>query len=439
MNISIIGAGYVGLVTGACLASQGIDVLCCDIDESRIDRLRSGIMPIYEPKLSAVINHMTEDNHRLDFTSDIEKAVDHADIIFITVNTPANEDGACDPGRVFDVAGKIARYMNCYKVIVNKSTVPVGTGQKVKIEILRVLEERNVNLEFDIVSNPEFLREGSAIDDFTNPERLVIGAESDRAAKTIKEVYAEQIGKGIYVLVTSIETAEMIKYASNAFLATRISYINEIANICELCGANVIEVAEGMGCDSRIGSKFLSPGPGFGGSCFPKDIRALSGTAASHGYTPLVLNSVIETNNRQRMIMTGKIKNAVGSPENKIITVLGVSFKPDTDDIREAPSIPIISSLLDAGARVRVYDPQAMDNLKRQYPDLAVVYCKDIESACTDSNCIVLMTEWKEFCSLDFNVLKQIVREKVFLDLRNVYDPSYIRGQGFYYEGVGRV
>lgn len=439
MNISIIGAGYVGLVTGACLASQGIDVLCCDIDESRIDRLRSGIMPIYEPKLSAVINHMTEDNHRLDFTSDIERAVNHADIIFITVNTPANEDGACDPGHVFDVAGKIARYMNCYKVIVNKSTVPVGTGQKVKSEILCVLKERNVNLEFDIVSNPEFLREGSAIDDFTNPERLVIGAESDRAAKTIKEVYAEQIRKGIYVLVTSIETAEMIKYASNAFLATRISYINEIANICELCGANVIEVAKGMGCDSRIGCKFLSPGPGFGGSCFPKDIRALSGTAASYGYTPLVLNSVIETNNRQRMIMTGKIKNAVGSPENKIITVLGISFKPDTDDIREAPSIPIISSLLDAGARVRVYDPQAMDNLKRQYPDLAVVYCKDIESACTDSSCIVLMTEWKEFCSLDFNVLKQIVREKVFLDLRNVYDPSYIRGQGFYYEGVGRV
>lgn len=439
MNVSIIGAGYVGLVTGACLASQGMDALCCDIDEGRIDSLKNGLLPIYEPKLSSMIHSLTAGRRGLTFTSDIGEAVGHADILFITVNTPANEDGACDPGRVFDVAGKIARYMDCYKIIVNKSTVPVGTGQKVKNVISCILEEQGKQLEFDIVSNPEFLREGSAVDDFIRPDRIVIGAESDKAVSKIKAVYTDQIRLSIPVIVTTVETAEMIKYASNAFLATRISFINEIANICEFCGADAVEVARGMGFDSRIGNKFLSPGPGFGGSCFPKDIRALCGTAAGFGYTPLVLSSVLETNNRQKARMTGKIRNALGSLEDKIITVLGVSFKPNTDDIREAPSIPIIQGLLDSGAKIRVYDPKAMENMKRQYPRLEVTYCGDVASSCMDSNCIVLMTEWKELCSLDFSVLKHIVREKVFLDLRNAYDPAYVRENGFYYEGVGRV
>lgn len=439
MNISIIGAGYAGLVTGACLASQGMDVLCCDTDEDRISRLKKGILPIYEPKLSTMIENMTVNNLRLDFTSDMEKAVNHADILFITVNTPANEDGACDLSHVFDAVKKIAVYMNCYKVIVNKSTVPVGTGLKVKSEIIRILKEQKKQLDFDVASNPEFLKEGSAVDDFISPERLIIGAEKGRAVEMIKAIYADQIKSGIPVLITDIETAEMIKYASNAFLATRISFINELANICELCRADVTKVAEGMGLDSRIGHKFLNPGPGFGGSCFPKDIRALSGTAESLGYTPLILNSVIEANTRQRTIMTEKIKRTVGNLENRIITILGISFKPDTDDIREAPSIPIIKELLDSGAVVKVYDPKAMENLKKLYPGLAVTYCPDIDSACTESCCIVLVTEWKEFCVLDFNGLKSIVRERVLLDLRNVYDPSYVRGHGFYYEGVGRA
>lgn len=439
MKISVAGAGYVGLVTGICLASSGIDVLCCDADESRTEALKNGVLPIYEPKLGELLNRCLSGEKRIGFTSDMEQTVNHAEVIFITVNTPTSENNLSDLSNVFDVARKIGKYMNSPKVIVNKSTAPVGTGRKILSEIANILRERSSSLEFDVVSNPEFLREGSAVDDFTNPERIVLGADSPKAADTVKAVYAEQAGRNIPVLVTGIETAEMIKYASNAFLAARVSFINEIANICELCGADAAVVAEGMGLDSRIGPKFLKPGPGFGGSCFPKDLRALSGLAVSLGYAPFLLDGVLKTNKRQTAVMLNKIRRSLAGTESRTVTVLGVSFKPDTDDIRDAPSIPIIEGLLKDGITVRLYDPKAMDNLKRQYPHLAGACCQDTYSACERSDCIVLVTEWQELCSLDFKRLEGLVSRKVFLDLRNAYDPGYVRSCGFYYEGVGRI
>lgn len=439
MNISVIGAGYVGLVTGICLASSGMDVLCCDADESRTEALKKGILPIYEPKLGELLLQCLSGGKPIVFTSDMARTVNHADVIFITVNTPTLENNLCDLGNVMDVARKIGKFMDSPKVIVNKSTVPVGTGRKVASEVRKILEGRNRTLEFDVVSNPEFLREGTAVDDFTNPERIVIGADSARAADAVRTVYGEQAGRKVPVLVTGVETAEMIKYASNAFLAAKVSFINEIANICGLCGADSVKVAEGMGLDSRIGPKFLKPGPGFGGSCFPKDLRALSGLADSLGYTPFLLDGVIKTNQRQTELMLDKIRRTAAGPENRIITILGVSFKPETDDIRESPALPIIEGLLRDGAVVRIYDPKAMDNFKRQYPHMAAACCADMYSACERSSCIVLATEWKELCHLDLERLGGLVSRRVFLDLRNAYDPDYVKGCGFYYEGVGRI
>lgn len=437
-NVSIIGTGYVGLVTGACLASMGMNVLCCDTDENKIADLKKGILPIYEPCLGSLVDNCVKHLKRLDFTSDVKRTVTHSDVIFITVNTPTMEDNSCDLRHVFDAARKIARHMTCYKVVVNKSTVPVGTGRKVKKEMERVLEEQKKQLGFDVVSNPEFLKEGSAVYDFINPERIVIGAESKRAVNIIKAVYGEQVQYNIPVLVTGIETAEMIKYASNAFLATKISFINETANICELCGADIAMVARGMGLDSRIGSQFLNPGPGFGGSCFPKDVRALAGIIREYGYIPYILNSVLEVNSRQKERMIQKIENALGRLEYQRIAILGIAFKPETDDIRESPSCAIILALLGRKAIVSVYDPQAMQNMKKEYPEMNVKYCNDVYSACAHSDCIVLVTDWKEFSGLDFKKLKSIVNKPNFLDLRNVYEPDYVKGFGFHYEGVGR-
>lgn len=438
MNISIIGTGYVGLVTGICLASLGMNVLCCDTDEEKIAMLRKGNLPIYEPDLGSLLDNCIKHKDRLDFTTDMKKTVEHSEVLFITVNTPTLEDSSCDLRHVFDVAKAIAEYMTCYKVIVNKSTVPPGTGKRVKEKIGKILNELNKQLDFDVVSNPEFLKEGSAVYDFINTERIVIGAESKHAVQLMKEVYNDQILYNIPLLVTSIETAEMIKYASNAFLATKISFINEIASICELCDADVIEVARGMGLDSRIGSQFLHPGPGFGGSCFPKDVRALAGLAMKQGYAPVILNSVLEFNSRQTDRMVKKISDALGGLENREIAILGIAFKPDTDDIRESPALSIIHSLLDKKASIRVYDPKALENLKKECPSLNLKYCRDTYSACAHSDCIVLATDWKEFSELDFKKLKSIVRKPVFLDLRNVYEPSYVKNAGFYYEGVGR-
>ena len=437
MNISIIGTGYVGLVTGICLSSLGMNVLCCDIDNEKIAKLKKGILPIYEPNLDSLLENCMK-HERLGFTTDIKEAADHSEILFITVNTPTMKDNICDLRNVFGAVSAIAECMTSRKIIVNKSTVPPGTGRKVREEVGRILEAQQKQLEFDIVSNPEFLREGSAVHDFINTKRIVIGAESEYAISMLKEVYRDQIQCNTPVLVTDIVTAEMIKYASNSFLAAKISFINEIAGICELCGADVMEVARGMGMDSRIGPDFLNPGPGFGGSCFPKDVQALSGLAERYGYVPVILNSILEFNNHQAEKMTMKISNAIDGLEGRKIAILGLSFKPGTDDIRESPAISIIKILLNKKAMISVYDPKAMENMKQEYPDLPLKYCTDAYSACTHSDCVVLVTDWKEFSCLDFRKLKTIVRKPVFLDLRNVYEPSYVRDFGFTYEGVGR-
>lgn len=438
MNISIIGTGYVGLVTGICQASLGMNVLCCDTDKEKIAKLEKGILPIYEPDLGGLLGKCIKQKDRLAFTTDLMKAVEHSDMLFITVNTPTLEDNTCDLQHVFEVARGIAKYMTCYKVIVNKSTVPAGTGQKVKEEISKVLHELNKQLNFDVVSNPEFLKEGSAVYDFINSERIIIGAESEKAVLLMKEVYHDEILCSVPVLITTIETAEMIKYASNAFLATKISFINEMAAICELYNADIMEVARGMGLDSRIGSQFLQPGPGFGGSCFPKDIRALTELATKQSYTPHILNSVLKVNSQQADRMVDKISAALGGLENREIAILGIAFKPETDDIRESPALSIIRTLLDKKAQLRVYDPKALDNLKKEHPNLHLKYCRDAYSAGAHSDCIVLVTDWKEFSELDFKRLRVLVRKPVFLDLRNVFEPAYVKSFGFYYEGVGR-
>lgn len=441
MNISIIGSGYVGLVTGACLASEGMDVLCCDNDNKKIENLKKGICPIYEPCLDSLLDSCAVKEKKLHFTTDIKHAVNFSDVIFITVNTPVLDNNMCDTSRVFEAARELASHMTGYKIVVTKSTVPVGTGRKIKNEIRKILSKREKELgfsiDFDVVSNPEFLREGSAVEDFFNPDRIVIGAESEHAANTLKEIYREQAAGNIPILVTGIETAEMIKYASNAFLAAKVSFINEIANICEGFNVNVDRVAEGIGLDRRIGRQFLNPGPGFGGSCFPKDVRVLAGLGRDLGYEPLLLNSVLEVNKRQKARMVDKIKNALGGLEGRRISVLGLAFKPETDDIRESPSLTILSALLENRAMVSVYDPKAMENMKKTYPQMDLDYCSDPYSACAGSDCIVLATEWKELTGLDFEKLKSIVSNRVFIDLRNAYDPDFVKRHGFHYEGVG--
>lgn len=437
MNIAVIGTGYVGLVTGVCLSWLGFNVICMDVDKEKISKLNSGIVPIYEPGLEEILKECAKAG-RLVFTDNMKKAVDFGEVIFIAVGTPSDENDSADLKYVFQAASEIANCMNEYKVIINKSTVPVGTGSKVKNKIKDILLQLEKNIDFDIVSNPEFLREGTAVKDFIKPDRIVIGVETERAEYLMKKIYSKQMFLDIPVIVTNIETAEMIKYASNAFLATKISYINEIANICDLCNADISIVSKAMGLDKRINPSFLNPGPGFGGSCFPKDTKALIGFGRNMGYSPRIIEGVVNVNNTQRVIMFNKIRNALGDLNDKVITILGLAFKPGTDDIREAPSIAIIKLLLENGARVMVFDPAAMENAKLQFPELNLVYCSDAYSACNDSDCAVLVTEWKEFCQLDFKRLKSIMRMPVFIDLRNVYDPEYIKSFGFYYRGVGK-
>ena len=437
MNIAVIGTGYVGLVTGCCLAQLGMNVICMDIDEDKIKRLKNGIVPIFEPGLEEIIreNYSFE---RLSFTTSIKEAVAHAKVIFIAVGTPPQQDDSADLKHVYQVARDIARHMEDYKVIVNKSTVPIGTGHFVKTEIESILQQRNKTFGFDVVSNPEFLREGTAVKDFLKPDRIVIGAESETSLNLMKKIYAVQIQLDIPIVVTNLETAEMIKYAANAFLATKISYINEIADMCDLCNADISIVCKAMGLDNRIGPKFLNPGPGYGGSCFPKDTKAFVKIGKDLGYIPKIIESTVEVNNNQSMIMFEKIKNTIGSLQNKVITILGIAFKPETDDIREAPAINIMKMLLENGVKIKAFDPEAMENAKKAHPDLDIKYCRDIYSACEDSDCIVLITEWEDFTNLDFLKLKSIVRTPIFIDLRNAYMPSFVKNLGFLYKGVGR-
>ncbi|HEX2945058.1 MAG TPA: UDP-glucose/GDP-mannose dehydrogenase family protein [Clostridia bacterium] len=438
MNVSIVGTGYVGLVTGACLASMGMNVLCCDQDEAKIANLKRGILPVYEPCLENLVDHSVRKQKRLCFTSDMRAAIEYSEVIFIAVNTPTLQDNTCDTSHVFDVARVIAHNMESYRLIVNKSTVPVGTGKKIRAMISDILHKRGVSTGFDIASNPEFLKEGSAIEDFINPDRIVIGADNRKAVDILKEVYSEQVSGNIPVMVTGIEEAEMIKYASNAFLAAKVSFINEIANLCEACNIDVASVSQGVGLDRRIGRPYLNAGPGFGGSCFPKDIRALIGTSREYGYEPYLLESVVRVNELQKERMVKKAEKILGGLEGKRITLLGLSFKPGTDDIRESPALSVLEQLLAGNARISAYDPEAMKTLKKERPDIKIRYCRDPYSACKNSECIMLLTEWKEFTNLDFNRLKTSVSKPVFLDLRNVYDPDYVKSCGFYYEGVGR-
>jgi UDPglucose 6-dehydrogenase len=432
MNICIIGTGYVGLVTGACLAEFGMNLICVDNDRQKIDLLQQGKISIHEPGLEdLVLKNMREG--RLSFSTSIRDAVASSLVIFIAVGTPSKEDGSADLRAVEEVGKEIAQSMNGYKVVVVKSTVPVGTCRRLQ-QLIR--DHQAQPIPFDIVSNPEFQREGSAIDDFVRPDRVTIGAESEQAVAIMKDIYSALYLIETPFLITSLETAEMIKYAANSFLATKVTFINEIANLCEMVGADVHHVARAMGLDGRIGKKFLHPGPGFGGSCFPKDTRALSKIAREKGYVFKILESVIEVNEEQKKRMVMKIKEKVEDLRGKTVGILGLSFKPNTNDIRESSSIAIIQGLLAMGAKVKAFDPAAMEEAKAVLPE--VEYGKDAYDVAEDADVVVLVTEWNQFRRLDLERIKGLLKSPIFIDLRNVYDPDQMKRLGFNYCGVGR-
>jgi len=432
LHIAVIGTGYVGLVSGACFADFGINVTCADIDEGKIARLEEGQIPFYEPGLFEKVQANVAAG-RLEFTTDVASAIKNSLVVFIAVGTPANRDGTPNLDAIEAVAREIGRNLSDYKVVVTKSTVPPRTGERVRALIE---EEAGDEVEFDIVSNPEFLREGSAIEDFMRPDRIVVGAESDRAVEVMKELYGPLYINETPFIITSVPTAEMIKYTSNAFLATKISFINEVANICERVGADVHEVSRAMGLDGRISPKFLHPGPGFGGSCFPKDVSALVSAAEKVGYDFKIGRAVLEVNSRQRELMVEKIKNAVGGVEGKVIGFFGLAFKPNTDDMRDSPTIEIITGLQAAGARIRAYDPAAMDNARSIFE--GVEYCADAYEVAEGTDVLVVATEWNQFRNLDLERVRESMREPVVVDLRNIYDPQRMRELGFRYECVGR-
>lgn len=437
MNISVIGTGYVGLITGACFADLGMNVFCVDKDKDVIEKLKNSQVPFYEPGLEALINRNSSLN-RLRFTTNTAEAVENSSAVFVTVGTPGLTDGAVDLKYIYQAVDEIANGMSSYKLIIIKSTVPVGTCKRIKRYMEDILKKANRIIAVDIVSNPEFLREGAAISDFNFPDRIVIGTDNEDAAKRMENIYNTSNFQNTPIIFTTLETAEMIKYASNAFLATKISYINEIANICEQCGVDVSIVAKAMGLDKRIGEKFLNPGPGFGGSCFPKDTKALIKTALDFGYNPEIISSVMKSNLLQLERTVQKIINVVGEPENKTFTLLGLAFKPETADIRESSSIYIAQELLRAGGKIRAYDPKAMQNTKKLHPELDVMYCDDEFTACQGSDCIIIATEWEQFRGIDFKVIKEIVNKPVVIDLRNMFEPGYIKNNGFFYMGIGR-
>jgi UDPglucose 6-dehydrogenase len=432
MNICIIGTGYVGLVTGACLAEFGMSLVCVDNDRQKIELLRQGKVTIHEPGLEDLVAKNMREG-RLSFSTSIEEGVKSSLVIFIAVGTPSDADGSADLKFVEEVAQEIARNMDGYKVVVVKSTVPVGTCRRLK----QLIKDHQAHpTPFDIVSNPEFQREGSAIEDFMRPDRVTIGAESEQAIAIMKDIYSALYIIETPFVITSLETAEMIKYASNSFLATKISFINEIANLCEAVGADVHHVARAMGLDGRIGKKFLHPGPGYGGSCFPKDTRALWRMAQESGYSFRILDAVIKANEEQKKRMIGKIIEKVGDLKGKTIGILGLSFKPNTDDIRESSSIVIIQGLLDMGAKVKAFDPAAMEEAKAVFP--GIEFGKDAYDVARGVDALVLATEWNQFRRLDLTHIKELLKAPVFIDLRNVYDPDQMRRLGFNYCGVGR-
>ena len=432
MHISVIGTGYVGLVTGACFAEFGVNVTCMDTDARRVASLEKGDVPFYEPGIKELVAKGLREN-RLTFTTDIAKAVDEALVLFIAVGTPPRGDGSADLSYVEEVGRGIGRNMKGYKVIVTKSTVPVGTGHKLR-EVIKQTQKEPIR--FDVVSNPEFLREGSAIEDFMRPNRVVIGADSDQAVAIMKDLYRPLYLIETPIVVTDVPTAELIKYASNAFLATKISFINEIANLCEKVGANVQMVAKGMGLDHRIGSKFLHAGPGFGGSCFPKDLAALIQTGERHGQPMQIASAASKVNEEQRKRMVTKIRETLGGLKGKTIGLLGLSFKPNTNDLREAPALAIGQELLAEGVAIRAYDPEALEEACRVLPGLQP--CRDAYHASEGADALIIMTEWNLFRNLEFEKLKASMRSPVLLDLRNIYDPARVAAAGFTYISVGR-
>jgi UDPglucose 6-dehydrogenase len=433
MHIAVIGTGYVGLVTGACFAEFGVEVTCVDVDENKIDRLNQGIIPIYEPGLDQIVEKNSKAG-RLHFTTEIKSAVEQALVIFLAVGTPPREDGSPDMSFYQSAAKSIAEYMNGYKVLVTKSTVPVGTGKWLR-EFVR--ENQATKTNFGVASNPEFLREGAAITDFMRPDRVVIGSNEEDAIAIMKDLYRPLFLIETPVVITSLEAAELIKYAANAFLATKITFINEIANLCDAIGCDVHDVARGMGMDNRIGRKFLHPGPGYGGSCFPKDTRALTTVADQFGVETLIVDSVIEANERQRKAMIPKIQKLVGGDLNgKQIGVLGLSFKPETDDMRESPATDIIKDLQKLGAKIKAFDPVAMNEAKHCLPDIE--YAADEYEAIEGADVLVFLTEWNQFRALDMEKVKQLLKSPKIADLRNIYEPGDMRELGFEYVGVGR-
>lgn len=443
MNIAIVGTGYVGLVSGACFAEMGIDVTCVDIDSRKIESLLHGEIPIYEPGLDELVKRNVEAG-RLHFTTDLTSCLDNVEVVFSAVGTPPDEDGSADLSYVLDVARTFGRNIKKYTILVTKSTVPVGTAAKVKEVIAEELRLRGENIEFEVASNPEFLKEGAAIKDFMSPDRVVVGIESERAQKVMTKLYRPFLTNNFRVYFMDIPSAEMTKYAANAMLATRISFMNDIANLCDIVGANVDNVRRGIGADARIGKKFLYPGCGYGGSCFPKDVKALIKTAEKNGYDMKVLRAVEDVNQRQKSILFHKLlpllcpDDKSDRPlEGRTVALWGLAFKPETDDMREAPSLVLIDRLLAAGAQVKVYDPVAMNECRRRIGD-KVIYAKDMYEAIVDADALALVTEWKEFRVPSWDVMRRLMKNLLIVDGRNIYDRDEVISEGFNYSAIGK-
>lgn len=435
MNIAIVGTGYVGLVSGTCFAEMGAHVTCVDVDTKKIQKLKDGIMPIYEPGLEELVKRNVG-FERLKFTTDLTDVLDDVEVVFSAVGTPPDEDGSADLKYVLAVARQFGQNINKYTILVTKSTVPVGTAKKVKAAIQEELDKRGVDVPFDVASNPEFLKEGAAIKDFMSPDRVVVGTESEKAKEVMTRLYRPLMLQNFRVIFMDIPSAEMTKYAANAMLATRISFMNDIANLCERVGANVDSVRKGIGTDTRIGNKFLYAGCGYGGSCFPKDVKALVHTGMDNGYHMEVIEAVERVNEKQKSIVYDKIIKAIEDVKGKTIAIIGLAFKPETDDMREAPALVVIEKLLNDGATVRVFDPIAMDECKRRIGD-TVTYCKNMYDAADGADVLALLTEWRQFRMPSWNVIKKVMAGNIVVDGRNIYDRDELEEQGFIYTRIG--
>ncbi len=434
MKIAVVGTGYVGLVTGTCFAETGNEVVCVDIDAAKVERMKNGDVPIYEPDLD-VLFERNQRQGRLQFTTDLKEAVDASDIIFLALPTPPGEDGSADLRYILGVASDLSKIITRYTIVIDKSTVPVGTAEKVRAALAENLDESL----FDVVSNPEFLREGVAVDDFLKPDRVVIGTDSKQAEKKLRRLYEPFVRSGNPIIFMDLRSAEMTKYAANSYLATRISFMNEIANLCELAGADVDAVRRGMGSDTRIGKRFLFPGVGYGGSCFPKDVQALAHTAGQHGYDFKILNAVMDVNTKQRLRIADKVEAYYGDNlGGKTIALWGLAFKPNTDDIREAPALYTIDRLLEAGAHIRAFDPEATEHVRKIYGE-KVTFCADPYEALEGADSLAIVTEWSVFRTPNFERIKSLLKEPVIFDGRNLYDLERMREAGFHYESIGRL